>query len=444
MKNINLFKVIVLFGLMFTGTVLFADNEVFVTKEEADLVKKITDVSRDDNSIPSFMKGFTAEYISRKVKIGRSENDTDEKLLEVAKNNKPQNYIDYAKVFCPQIMKETKKPKNVTISSFEELAKKPPIPNFKTLRSTVFWWSQYVRLLLEEDKNDNAALVVTYAGYYVARDLEESYSGSRNMICKSIAIALSGISSNELLRWVEKPRVKSAKIAKYLAKDLLELVKKDYPFSSCMDFEKAAVYSTLYESGKKDEKTKAFVDIMLESDYLKEMITLFYVEPKTFIDKPFYMCKAELDKYSKKVEDANEKIMKEMEDFQNNVNGDIDRTKIDIEAIKRITINQILSMAAPNFAHIKGKYEEKLAKMEMVAISLAYNAFYCENQKEPSSVEELEKWFGEKLPLNRFTGKPYSFNTENGYVLYNYGSDNKKDEKNGYDNNDISFKFSAK
>lgn len=450
MKNKNLFNAFVFVFLMFSGTAIFADNEVLVSKEEADIVKKIIDISQDVNSMPSFMKGFSAEYIPRNVKIGRAEDDTDDKILEIAKKNKPQNYNDYAKVFCPQIMKETKKPKNVTISSFEKLAKKPPIPNFRNLRSTVLWWSQYIRLLLEEDKNDNAALVVAYAGYYVARDLEESYSGSRFLICKSIAIALSGISSNELLRWVVKPRVKSAKIAKYLANDLLELVKKDYPFSSFIDLEKACVYSVFYDSGKKDEKSKAFVDIMLKSDYLKNLITLYYIEPKSFVDKPFYLCKEEIDRYLKKVNEAGNKMQDDIDALQKlaeeaqNGNGSFDESKIDPELVKRATIAQILSMAVPNTTLLKNKYEEKLAKMEIVAIALAYNAYYCENNKEPANIEELEKWFGEKLPVNRFTGKPYSFNTENGYVLYNYGADNKKDEKNDYNNNDIFFKFSAK
>ena len=451
MKNIKILKLIAILFLLLTESILYADNDIFVSKEEADLAKEILNRSQDANSMPSFMKGFSAEYIPQNVKIGRAEDDTDDKILEIAKNNKPQNYIDYAKVLCPSIIKETKKTKNIIVSSFEELVKKPSIPSFKNLRRTVNWWAQNVRLLLEEDKNDNAALVVAYAGYYVARDLEESYSGSRYMICKSIAIALSGISSNELLRWVVKPRVKSAKIAKYLANDLLELVKKDYPFSSFIDLEKACVYSVFYESGKKDERTKVFVDIMLKSDYLKKLITLYYIEPKSFVDKPFYLCKEELDKYLKKVDEAGNKMQDDIDAIQKlavkaqNDDGSFDESKIDPELVKRATIAQILTMAVPNIILLKSKYEEKLVKMEIVAIALAYNAYYCENNKEPANIEELEKWFGEKLPINRFTGKPYSFNTENGYVLYNYGIDNKKDEMDANNKkDDIFFKFSAK
>ncbi len=450
MKNKNLFNAFVFICLMFSEIAIFADNEVLVSKEEADIVKKIIDISQDANSMPSFMKGFSAEYIPQNVKIGRAEDDTDDKILEIAKKNKPQNYNDYAKVFCPSIIKETKKTKNIIVPSFDELAKKPPIPSFKNLRRTVNWWAQNVRLLLEEDKNDNAALVVAYAGYYVARDLEESYSGSKIMICKSIGIALSGISSRELMCWAEKPREKSVKLAKYLAKDLLELVKKDYPFSSCMDFEKASVYSVFYESGKKDEKTKTFVDIMLKSDYLKKMMTLYYIEPKSFIDKPLYLCKEEFDNYSEKIKEANNKLLEDANALQKlaleaeKSNGAFDESKIDPELVKRATIGQILTMAVPNNTYIKSKYEEKLAKMEIVAISLAYNAYYCENNKEPANIEELENWFGEKLPINRFTGKPYVFNTEKGYVLYNYGTDNKKDDLDDYRKDDIFFKFITK
>jgi hypothetical protein len=189
---------------------------------------------------------------------------------------------------------------------------------------------------------------------------------------------------------------------------------------------------------------------MLKSDYLKKMMTLYYIEPKSFIDKPLYLCKEEFDNYSEKIKEANNKLLEDANALQKlaleaeKSNGAFDESKIDPELVKRATIGQILTMAVPNNTYIKSKYEEKLAKMEIVAIALAYNAYYCENNKEPANIEELEKWFGEKLPLNRFTGKPYSFNTENGYVLYNYGADNKKDEKNDYNNNDIFFKFSAK
>ena len=449
MRNKKLLNILVFACLMFTESALFAENDIIVSKEDAEIVKKIADTPQDANSMPSFMKGLTAEYIPQSVKLGRSDEDTDENILEIAKKNKPQNYTDFAKILCPSIIKETKKPKNITVPSVKELAEKPPLPSFKILRRTIYWWAQYVRLLQEEDKNDNAALVVAYAGYYVARDLEESYSGSKNMISKSIGIALTGIASKELLRWAEKPRDKSVKLAKYLAKDLLELVKNDYPFSSCMDFEKACVYSVFYESGKKDEQTKAFADVMIKSDYLNKMMNLFYIEPKSFIDKPLYLCKEEIERYVKKVDDAGNKIQDDIDALQKlaeeaqNSNGSFDESKIDRELIKRATIGQILNMAVPNIAHLKSKYEEKLTKMEIVAISLAYNSYYCENKKVPESIEELEKWFGEKLPVNRLTGKPYVFNSEKGYVLYNLGLDGKKYDGGKNDNDDISFKFLA-
>lgn len=83
--------------------------------------------------------------------------------------------------------------------------------------------------------------------------------------------------------------------------------------------------------------------------------------------------------------------------------------------------------------------------MEMLSIALVYNAYFCESKKEPESIEILEKWCGEKFPVNRLTGTPYVFNREKGYVLCNYGLNEKKDDiENEYDNDGIFFKFSTK
>ena len=109
MENKKTLSILVFFCLMFTESVLFAENNILVSKEDADLAKEIINRTQDINSMPSFMKGFTAEYIPQNVKLGRSDEDTDDKLLEIAKKNKPQNYTDFAKIFCPSIIKETKK-----------------------------------------------------------------------------------------------------------------------------------------------------------------------------------------------------------------------------------------------------------------------------------------------------------------------------------------------
>ena len=45
--------------------------------------------------------------------------------------------------------------------------------------------------------------------------------------------------------------------------------------------------------------------------------------------------------------------------------------------------------------------------MEFSAIALLINSYYCKNNRLPSSIEELEKWSGTKLPINRFENKPF-------------------------------------
>ena len=449
--NKNRITLLLVLGLIFVNSYLFAENDGFVSKEEAEIVKKIEETPRSDNNIPSFMKGFTSEHIPSNVTIGRKEEDTDEKILEIAKKYKPANFEDYAKVFCPQIIKETKKTKQSIPPTLEQLTKMPGMPKFKILRDTVRFWSCWLRLMLEEEGNDNAALVVTYAGYYLAKDLESSYAGSGDLLSKNLAIGFCGISSNELLLWANKPRNKSAKLSKYLAKDLIELVNNEYPFSSCIKFDKALIYSVCYEAAKNgNDNTKSFIDIVLKSNYFKECIDLFYVLPKKFIDKPYYICKKELEDYESKAYKKQDEISQNLKDLSKKVeelqqNSDsFDESKINPEWVIKIFVGQIFSMGSVCYSQSKKSHEIKLAKMEMVAIALAYNAYYCENNKEPANMEELENWFGEKMPVNRFTDKPYVLNSEKGYALYNYGIEDKKDDEKNEMKSDFFFKFSAK
>ena len=447
-KSLSLLLVL---GLIFVPSYLFAENDEFVSKEEADLIKKIEETPRIGNNVPSLMKGYISDHIPPNVNIGRYEEDTDEKILETAKKYKPANIEDYAKVFCPQIIKETKKPKQSNPPTIEQLTQMPGMPSFKVLRDTVRFWSCWLRLMLEEEGNDNAALVVTYAGYYVAKDIESSYACSSDLLSKNIAIGISGISSNELLLWANKPRMKSAKLSKYLAQDLIELVNSEYPFSSCIRFDKALIYSVCYEGAKNgNENTKLFIDNVIKSNYFKESINLFFILPKKFIDKPYYICKKELEDYESKAYKKEHEISQNMEDLSKKVeelqkNSDsFDESQINPEWVIKIFVGQIFSMGSVCYSQPKKIHEIKLAKMEMVAIALAYNAFYCENNKEPANMEELENWFGRKMPVNRFTGKPYVLYSEKGYALYNYGIEDQKDDEKNEMKSDFFFKFLAK
>ncbi len=447
-KLINRFLLSVLCSTSLASYVFAETNDEFMSKEDAYLLKKITNMPTNPDNMPSLTKGFSADYLPNNITLGRSDDDTDEKILEVAKKYKPENYNDYAKILCPRIISETKKEKNITLPNIKDSSNLPEMPKFTNIRLTARLWIDYISLLMEYDGNDNAAIVLPYGSYYIARDIQESYAGGFLMGNKSIATALCNMASDRIIKIISKPKKKSYRINKYLAKDLISLVNKDYLFSECIKAERGLLYYVFYEQqDSKDPNKKAFAEKVLNSEYFKKMDNLFFIELKSFIDKPYYLCKNELDSYNKKINNKQDEMAKDLEEFQKYVEEvqrkNIPESEINIDPSKviAITINQLIQLAAPSYCHYKTLIEKKLAKMEIVAIALAYNAFYCENNKEPANIEELEKWFGEKLPVNRFDGKPYEFYKEKGYVIYNYGINQKKDNEK-YDNDDIYFSFS--
>ena len=459
MNNKKIILLSAVFLIFFLNNSIYANDEIFISKEKAMLIKKILEMPKNNETMPVFLKDFNADHIPNNIQLGK-ENETDEEILEIAQKYKPKNFDDYTKVLCPLIIKKTKAPKTSILPSIEELANKPAPPNFKNMRQSVRFLTKYISLLFENINNDNAAIAVIYAPYYIARDLEESYSGT--LIKRMIGVSLCNIASNELLRWASKPKRKSVKLAKYLSKDLLELVKNEYPLSDYIFYEIGMLYSTMYDQlDTSDENKKMFVNYALKSDFLKEITKLFYLDPKKYIDKPYYLCINELEAYSKIYNDKmdtitneKEKFIKLIEDIQKNSSSEeeadnkLKQMNLNIMDITtRITLGEIVSIGICNYSNNKIQIEHKLAQMEIAAIALAYNAYFCEMNKEPQTIDELESWFGTKLPINRFTGKPYIFNSEKGYIIYNYGSDNKKDDKNDQykiGKQDIFFKFSAK
>ena len=420
-----------------------ANDNVLIPKNLALQIKGIIESSKNEGPMPSLTKDFNADYIHQNI-LERTEQDTDDNFLEIAKKYKPSNYGDYTKILCPLVIKKTKETKNSNSPTLDEIANKPGLPNFKNLRKTIIFLTQYISLLYENEKNDNAAIAIIYATYYIVRDLEENYS--RDLITHIKEAGLSMIASNALLKWASTPKKKSAALAKYLAKDLLQLVKNEYPLSDLLIFNIGQIYVLLYEQlniqKDDDEKRKEFINKVMNSNLLKEANKILYETPKSFIDKPYYLCKKELEAQSKIFNDTLERMYNDQKKYKSLIEEIANKSSSEEEAMNtlkemdldiadisiKLNLSKIIYMNADDIEKYKWHIEYKLSQMEIVAIALAYNAYYCENGKEPESIEILEKWFGEKLPVNRFTGSPYSLRAEKDYVIYNFGIDNKKDD----------------
>lgn len=455
----------IIFLCLFMGNpYVLANDNVLISIDLAKQIEAIIESSENDGSMPTLIKDFNADHIHQDI-LERTEQDTDEKFLEIAKNYKPSNYEDYTKILCPLVIKKTKETKHSNSPTIDEIANKPGLPNFKNLSKNIIFLTQYISLLFESEKNDNAAVAIIYATYYIIRDLEENYS--IDLIRHIKETSYSRIASNALLKWASTPRKKSAALAKYLAKDLLQLVKNEYPLSDLLIFNIGQIYATMYGQlhidEDDDENRKEFINRVMNSNLLKETNKILYERPKTFIDKPYYLCKNELEAYSKLFNDTLERIYNDqkkyeslMEEISKNSSSEeeamskLKEMNLDIADISiELNLGKIIYINADNIEKYKSIIEYKLAQMEIAAIALAYNAYYCENGKEPESIETLEKWFGEKLPVNRFTGNPYTLRAEKDYVIYNFGIDNKKDEDNTKSygkmgpQKDIFFKFYA-
>ena len=61
--------------------------------------------------------------------------------------------------------------------------------------------------------------------------------------------------------------------------------------------------------------------------------------------------------------------------------------------------------------------EEYLGYMEFAAIALLINSYYCEKNKLPKSIEQLEDWLNIKLPHNRIDDSEYEINTKGEHLL---------------------------
>jgi hypothetical protein len=461
-KAISFF--IIFLCLFMVNPYVLANDNVLISKNLALQIKGIIESSENEGPMPALIKDFNADHIHQDI-LERTEQDTDEKFLEIAKNYKPSNYKDYAKILCPLIIKKTKETKNSNFPTIDEIANKPGSPKYKNLRKNIIFLTQYISLLFESEKNDNAAVTIIYATYYIIRDLEENYS--IDLIRHIKETSYSMIASNALLKWASTPRKKSAALAKYLAKDLLQLVKNEYPLSDLLIFNIGQIYATMYGQlhihEDDDENRKEFINRVMNSNLLKETNKILYESPKTFIDKPYYLCKNELEAYSKIFNDTLERIYNDQKKYESLIEEISKNSSSEEEAMSKLkemnldiadisielNLGKIIYENADNIEKYKKHNEYKLAQMEIAAIALAYNAYYCENGQEPESIETLEKWFGEKLPVNRFTGNPYTLRAEKDYVIYNYGNDNKKDEDNTKSygqmgpQKDIFFKFYA-
>lgn len=392
-------------------------------------------VKPNEKNLPPFIKNFTLEEKHSKLEIGRKKSDIfdrdeNQRMLEIAREIKPADLAKFSSDFSKVVMDLTNETKNPVPPSFEEINKFPAPPRLSQFREAARFWS-HLSVLFYSEGNDNAAIIFPYACFYAARDLEHSYKNSGELIYKMVGVAVRDIGLAEIMRWVSRPKLKSAKLSKYLANDLLALIKVEYPLSRNIEYSRIipdAIFNHYAKEGNILGK------LILSSSYYKEQIDFFHVQPMKFIDKPYFECAKELKKYFDDYSIRGLKMSKALDTKANFTYYLFKPTNA--------VIDIAFSMIAINLEKAKKSHETLLARMEMASIALAYNSYFSEKNKPPKDMEELEKWFGKKFPINRLTGKTYTLNEEEGYVLYNKGFNDKIDS--GEYSDDFYFKFITK
>ncbi len=317
----------------------------------------------------------------------------------------PENYGKYKTDFPKYVLSRIDEPKEYNKRSFDELNKLPGMPKSVIFRTTARMWA-HVSILLRREGFDTESLLTAYAPIYIALDSQNNYQTGMLQLYRLLCSNYVSASINELLQWAEKPQKNSAKYSKLLAKDLLLLVANEPPVSESMKLQ-LLIFERYVKSLAKRCNISAILALLSSEWKSKSKIYTEFME--SIDNKKYYEYKNELQKYFKV--------------FYDDIN-DPSRSKKGIAAILYTTffpiidIGNELVLMIPDFNSFIASVEMKLAKMEFTAIALAYNSFHAENGRVPASMEELEKWFGQSLPIDRITGKPYKFFEVNGYTLY--------------------------
>jgi hypothetical protein len=328
--------------------------------------------------------------------------DSVEKLLQTVSSLVSNDLYRFNEII-PIIKNKMKETKNSTPVSFKDSEKYPDSPSFKTINNTAKYWF-IVSRKLEQRKEFETPLYLSHATFYLLKDYQSNYRNSGSLMNKMGSMAVSDIACNSILIWASIPKPQCREQSKVVAKDILDFVNNEYPFSRVIEFELFASEDVIdYYANKGDY----MISGLRKSGSYEEIKEICFKNPMKFFDKPLYEIKKELTEYS----EQRNKLLREF-------------TSTDYAFYLLFNPTKMLGIYlardwTPNFKKAKEDYEASLAKMEMTAIALAINSFVCEKNKYPESMDELSEWFGTKLPNNRITNEPYELDFEGEHVIYN-------------------------
>ena len=392
-------------------------NDPKIAKEYEKNIKKRWLPSDNKNIKPEFCKNiFLIEDENKSIaKVVNELYRYDNKDMDMNSLNKFENVLKQSKIDLNNISlsgirtKIGMKKRNMPFP-LEESALFPTIPSYKNSRATARYW-YFLSRLFEKNNDDEKALTLSLAIYYLAKDLETNYNTSCISITKMICLALNNIGSNSIIQFASRPRKISSTKIKETAKDILDFAKNDYPLSKTYEGELNYINENYYSIAK----TVGYgLDSVISIAYFNMKINGIYDDILKNIDDPNYDASSKMKELEKKIFNDSDNRLK----------------RIFYYAIlpEFATVDDIMQISFPNFKSSKDTYILCLAKMEMSAIALLINSFYSEKNRLPASIGELNKWFGSELPKNRLTNEPYKFFNDNHMLHITFSSETYRKE----------------
>lgn len=406
-------KIKIIFWVLFSIVAFLAFNFLRTFNFLRDYNKNLKDIKGqlnikyNDDNFPEFAKDYVfsktdIEILSEKTLY---DSKSQEKIIEETKKILPENIKDYRTKLAPSILELMRKEKTNKYPTVEETENYPAQPQSILIRATAYNWSN-LSLIFSKEGDYKTSLLIAHGIFYLVREKQKSYAASGTMIDKMVSNIYLKYASKAILVWASKAHLDCQELSKTVAKDILKLVEVDYPLKRNFEFNKYAIDSILKHFST---KTSLVGNNVFNKSYYKEIIDFLINEPlrleSKLESKNYYEIKDEYSKYSKKMKDALEtrRFSKIFPNFCINP--------------EKAIVYAVADMFCTDLERVKLSSEESLSYMEFSAIALLINSYYCENNKLPETIDELEKWFGQKLPVSRFNYEPYIIDTKGKHLL---------------------------
>lgn len=400
-----IFGIVAILAFNFIRTFNFLRDYKIYLKD----LKGQINIKYNDDNFPEFAKDFVfskTDALSESLTNSTLyDSKVHDKIIEETQKFLPENLKDYQTKFAPSILELMNKEKTKKYPTAEETENYPAPPNHKTVRATVRFW-EHLSLLFGKKGDNRTSLLLAHGIFYLSREIQTSFAAGGEMMDKMLSVAYIKFASRAILYWASHPHPDCYELSKNVAIDILKFVKADYPLKRNIEYNKYAMDGVLKHFSK---KSSIIWGSVFNSSYYKEVIELIINEPlKLEADsesKTYYEVKDEYSKYHKKIDNV--------------INSGRFSNIFPTYCIspQKAVFYFVAWMFCSGLEREKLAIEESLGYMEFAAIALLINSYYCENNKLPETIEELEKWFGQKIPVRRFDDKPYVIDTKGKHFL---------------------------